>query len=179
VYDFKYTDLSLTTFSILRRSWTAINKVTEFELTKIGLTPDQLGIMWICMENHSGAMNLTEISRRLFRSKATITDSIQRMEKNGLIKKIPKSVGHSFVEIEMTAMGEGACRRGTEIIRNICTELMSAISLEQQEELQDISQALLHKALDHLGIEISSPPGFNPGEPIPVLMWQENKLESQ
>ena len=167
MYDYRYADRVLTTYSVLRRSWAAINKMTEVEIAKVGLTPDQLGVLWICRDA-SRPMNLTEIARVLFRSKATISELLKRMEKEGLIERVHIREEPRSVRIKLTSEGEEACNRGAKSIKRPLTQLMSTLSDEQQEQLQNLVQGLLEKALELLQLEISPPPGFAPGESVPI-----------
>jgi DNA-binding MarR family transcriptional regulator len=100
--------------------------MTEVEIAKVGLTPDQLGILWICRDAPR-PLNLTEIARVLFRSKATISELLTRMEKEGLIEKVHIRREPRSVRIKLTAKGEEACNRGSKSIRGPLTELMSAL----------------------------------------------------
>jgi len=167
MYDYRYTDSALSTYSLLRRARMAIDKVLEVELAKVDLSPEQLSVLWTCRDDN-GTMNVTELAFRFFRSKASVAELLKRMEKQGLIERLPKRPGHPYVEVLLTPKGEEACVRGTGIVKVIFTDLMEVLSEQQRKELQSLMKPLLDKALEFLEIETIPLPGRDIGESVRV-----------
>lgn len=167
MYDFQFPDTSLTTFAMLRQTWAAVSKVAETKLTKVGLTPEQVAVLWACRD-YPGTLIPAEISRLVFRENQTIAGLLNRMEKDGLVKRIPKRRGHPFTEVKITEKGEKACDPGVEVMKGVITKLLAALSTEKQEQLQSLLRVLRDRSLQELYIEAKPPRGYAPGESIPV-----------
>ena len=167
MYDFQFPDTSLTTFTMLRQTWAAVSKVAETKLAKVGLTPEQVAVLWACRD-YPGTLIPAEISRLVFRENQTVAGLLNRMEKDGLVKRIPKRRGHPFTEVKITEKGEKACSPGIEVMKGLITELMAALSAEKQEQLQSLLRVLRDRSLEELYIEAKPPQGYPPGKSIPV-----------
>ena len=167
MYDFTFPESSLTTFTMLRQTWAAINKVAETRLAKVGLTPEKVAVLWACRD-YPGILTPAEISRLVFRENQTVAGLLNRMESEGLVKRIPKRKGHPFTEVKLTPRGEQACAPGIEIMKNVVMEMMAGLPENKQKQLRDLLQPLREKSLQSLYIEPIKPRGYAEGEPIPV-----------
>jgi len=167
MYDFQFPDTSLTTYAMLRQTWAAVSKVAETKLAKVGLTPEQVAVLWACRD-YPGTLIPAEISRLVFRENQTVAGLLNRMEKDGLVKRIPKRRGHPFTEVKITEKGEKACGPGIEVMKGLITKLMAALSAEKQEQLQSLLRVLRDRSLEELYIEAKPPQGYPPGKSIPV-----------
>ena len=95
MYDLEFSDSAMTTWTMLRQTWTAVNKMAEVKLAKVGLTPEKAAVLWLCRD-YSGTLTPAEIARYLFRENQTIAGLLNRMESEGLVKRVPKRKGHPF-----------------------------------------------------------------------------------
>jgi len=167
MYDFQFADSAFTTYTMLRQTWAAVNKVAESKLAKVGLTPEKTAVLWACRD-YPGTLTPAEIARLLFRENQTVAGLLNRMEKEGLVKRIPKRKGHPYTEVKLTAKGEKACAPGIEVMKRAVTELVAHLPVEKQEQLQDLMRMIREKALDTLHLEVTTPPGYPPGKTVPV-----------
>ena len=167
MYDFQFSETALTTFNMLRQTWAAVNKVAETKLAKLGLTPEKVAVLWACRD-YPDTLTPAEISRLVFRENQTIAGLLNRMEKEGLVKRIPKRKGHPFTEVKLTARGEKACGPGIEVMKELITELLAALSAEKQEQLQGLMRVLRDRSLKELYMEAKTPRGYPSGKPVPV-----------
>ncbi len=167
MYEFRFADPSFTTYTLLRQTWAAVNKVAETKLAKVGLTPEKTAVLWACRD-YPSTLTPAEIARLLFRENQTIAGLLNRMEKEGLVKRIPKRRGHPYTEVKLTPKGEKACAPGIEVMKGVVTELAAHLPVEKQEQLQDLMRMIREKALDTLHLEATTPPGYPPGKTVPV-----------
>ncbi len=167
MYDFQFADPAFTTFTLLRQTWAAVNKVAESKLAKVGLTPEKISVLWACRD-YPGTLTPAEIARLLFRENQSIAGLLNRMGKEGLVKRVPKRKGQPYTEVKLTAKGENACAPGIEIMKKVVTELASHLPVGKQEQLQDSMRMIREKALDTLHLETTTPPGYPPGKTVPV-----------
>ena len=167
VYDFKFTDQAFTTYTALRQSWLAVNRLAEARLGKIGLTPETLGVLWAARD-YPGTLIPAEIARMTHRENQTIAGLLNRMEQSGLIKRIPKRKGKPFTDVKLTDKGRKLCDEGVPILKSMVSDLMSDMPLTKQKECQEWHRGLRDKALDKLHLEAGPAVVEATGKPIPV-----------
>ena len=157
MYDYRFSDAALTGWVLLSQTWSAAYKAMERRLAGGGLTPEKLDALWACRA-YPGPLIPAELSRVLFRENQTISGLVSRMEREGLVKRVPKGKGQPFTEIQITAKGEELCRPGIEVAMALIARVMSALSPEELEQLQELLRKLRQNTLEELEIELMAPP---------------------
>ncbi|MBE9514025.1 MAG: MarR family transcriptional regulator [Chloroflexi bacterium] len=140
-----------------------VYKVLELELTKVGVTPMKTYVLEVCKE-YRGSLTPAEISRLFFRESQTIAGLLARMEREGLIRRVPKRKGHPFTEVEITAKGEELLRPAREAVCPLITRIMSSLSVEEHDQFQNLLLKVRRKALEELHIELRPLPSSAFGE---------------
>lgn len=158
MYDFEFTERSLTSFTLIRQTWAALNKATEIKLAKIGLTPEKTAVLWACRD-YPGDLSPAEISRMLFRENQTIAGLLNRMEREGLVKRVPKRKGHPFTEVRLTERGEELCGPGVEIMKQMIVAILGDMPAKRQVQLQELLREVRDRALDTFYVEPGKPFG--------------------
>lgn len=167
MYDYQFSHAGLTSWVLLRHTWSVMANASAAKLHQAGLTPEQFDILWAC-QAHPGPFTPAEISRVLYRRTQSVAGILSRMEKEGLVTRIPKRKGHPFTEIKITTKGEKAFAQGIDIVKDLLPRITSSLSEEEHQQLQNLLRAMLHKAAEQLQLEIKPPPGLSEGESIPV-----------
>ena len=168
MYDFEFTEPSFTSFALIRQTWAALNKATELRLARIGLTPEKTAVLWACRD-YPGSLTPAEISRMLFRENQTIAGLLNRMEREGLVKRIPKRKGQPFTEIRLTERGEEMCGPGVEIMKQMIASVVGDMPRERQAQLQELLRELRDRALGTFYEEPSKP--FGGAEKLVEVKW--------
>jgi len=161
MYDYRFAGASLTAYAQLRHTWIAINRVVEARLGEIGATPESIAVLWACRD-FPGPLHPAEIARLVFRAPHTVAALLNRMEKEGLVERIPKRPGHPYTEVKLTKKGEDACGPAVEILKDVIAETMSVMTDEQLEQFGELLRPLQLKSLDMLHMKLKESPG-NPG----------------
>jgi DNA-binding MarR family transcriptional regulator len=169
LYDLEFSDQALTTYILVRQAWLAINRYAEARLAKVGTTPETFLVPWTC-KDYPAPLIPAEIARIAHRENQTIAGLLNRMEKQGLIQRIPKRTGHPFTEIKITAKGKKLLDAALPVFKSIVSDLMADMPLQKQKECQDWHRALRDKALDRLYPVAKPPPQRVIGKPI-TLKW--------
>lgn len=169
MYDLYFHDVALTTFMLFRQAHDATYKVGETELAGVGLTSEKFAVLCAC-KAYPQPVTLTEIARLLFRAKPSIAEMLTRMEKEGLVNRVPRSGEHAFKEITLTTRGKQAYERGAQVMKALIEEFSSPFSVEQQKLLQDALRVVRDKALERLNLEASPVSALPQGEAFP-LKW--------
>ena len=166
MYDYQFSDAALTTWVLLRQTWIAMYKVAKAKLARIGLTPEQFNVLWVSRD-YPGPLSAAELSRLIFREPSTITGLLSRMERDGLVKRVLNRTGKPFVEVQITDKGKEAIAPGIVILKALMTA-MTPLSPEEHTQLQRLLRVLQQAAGEQLHLDITPPPGYSPGEVIPV-----------
>ena len=167
MYDYHLSDTFLTTWVLFRQTSSAMYKLAVAELQKVGLPPEKLDILWIARD-HPGPLNPAEISRSLSRETQTVAGLLNALEKEGLLTRTRRQEGRPFTEVKITAKGRGVCGPGIETAKNFITRVMSSLSPEQHQQLQDMLRTLQEELCQQMQVQLRPPPGYQEGEAIPV-----------
>ncbi len=170
MYNMDFVDPTMTTYTLLRQTWTAVSKIAETKLAKVGLTPEKAAVLWACRD-YPGILTPAEISRLVAREAQSIAGLLNRMEKEGLVKRVPKRKGRPYTEIRLTPRGEELCDPGVEVFKGLVQNLTTDMSDEERQRLHDTLNKLRLKVLDQLHIEPEDEvKGLPGGKPI-SLKW--------
>lgn len=156
MYELRFNETAMTTWAVLSQTWTAVNKVAEAKLAKVGLTPEKATVLWACRD-YPAPLIPAEIARLMFRENQTIAGLLNRMEKDGLVTRIPKRKGQPYTEIKITDKGKELCDPGVEVYKGLIFDLMAVLPEEEQEQLQKSLRVLRDKMLQELHLEIKNP----------------------
>lgn len=169
MYHYQFSNEALTAWVLVNQSYSAMYRVLEGRLSKLGLTPKKLGALWACRDYRGqGPLIPAELSRLVFRESQSIAGLLDRMEREGLATRVPKRKGHPFTEVKLTAKGEELCRGGLEVMQPLTERIMSCFSAEELEQFEKLLGKLRQRLVDELWLELKPPPGWAAGELIDV-----------
>ena len=114
-------------------------KVNENELRPLGISPIQLGVMYV-VSTAREPLTGSEIARRLVRRPQSVHQVLVRMEKLGMIRRIRNSEGKREVPIELTEKGEELFVEAGKI--HIVPEIMGQLSPQEREQVRTILEKL-------------------------------------
>jgi len=93
---------------------------------------------------NQGALTLTELARRIFLSKAGMTKMLDRLEKQGLLKRAPAPGDRRSLRVALTAKGRRILKRSQEVLLAYVAENMTAhLSTRQVKQLNQSLRAVL------------------------------------
>jgi DNA-binding MarR family transcriptional regulator len=169
VYDLEFADQALTTYILIRQAWLAINRCAEARLAKVGVTPETFLVLWTCRD-YPAPLIPAEIARISHRENQTIAGLLNRMEREGLVLRVPKRKGHPFTEVKITAKGNKRLDAALPVFKSTVSDLLGNLPLQKQKECQAWHRELRDKALDKLHLVAGSPVESVIGRPI-NLKW--------
>jgi len=167
MYDYMFSHEAFTTSVLLGQTWQTMYNTLEGKLAKSGLTPQQTYVLWFC-KYYPGPLTPAEISRMLFRKSQSVAGLLSRMEREGLVKKVPKRKGHPFTEVQITAEGEKRLRDGRKVLLAYTEKFMASLSAEEDKQLRKLLRKVRKNGLKELREELMPVPGFAPGEVIRI-----------
>ncbi|MCP4577990.1 MAG: MarR family transcriptional regulator [Deltaproteobacteria bacterium] len=116
-----------------------LTKVNENELRPIGLSPVQLGVMYV-VKTAKEPLTGSEIARRLVRRPQSVHQLLNRMEKQGMVRRIRSTEGKREVAIELTRKGEELFIEAG--IIHIIPEILGQLSSLERKQVRAILEKL-------------------------------------
>jgi MarR family 2-MHQ and catechol resistance regulon transcriptional repressor len=120
----------------LRRAADSVFRCVETELGAKGVTTAQYGILLELMR--SGPLMLTELSDRIFRSNSTITALIDRLEADGLVRRLAHETDRRVTLVELTSIGSELMERIRPPHRAALAEMLACLNPDEMVVLREL-----------------------------------------
>jgi DNA-binding MarR family transcriptional regulator len=129
-------------------------QVRERELAKSGLTAIQSAVIFVISANGGKATSST-ISAWLLREQHTVSDTLSRMEKAGLIKKSRNPAKFGELTVYLTQKGKAAASKIENI--DLIKDMLSVVPVGERPQLFAHLKNIRDRALSYLVVERSAP----------------------
>lgn len=158
------TDKDYNLWVLLRQTRDAMSKAREGELEKYGISSIQAAVLFTIQAIGPNATP-AEISRRLVREPHSVSGLLNRMQKQGLIRRVKDLPKRNMVRVVMTQKGEEAYRQSTR--RLSMHETISALTEEERNQIWNLLEKLRDRAMKLAGIgyELPFPPHWADADP--------------
>jgi len=147
---YSYSDEDHDLWMLLTHTRYAIYRSREKELQRYGVSPEQVGILFIVQALGNRATP-SEISRFILRQPHTVSALIERMEEKGLVKKMHDLDKRNLVRVSMTEKGQKLYEYSTK--RGPIHRIMGVLSNEERTQLQVLLQKLQGQARKEIGLD--------------------------
>ncbi len=116
-------------------------------------------IQWLVLTKlHEGtAMTASELCRKMHHDNGALTRQLDQLEERGLIERERSDEDRRVVKLQLTATGR---RKVMSLMPQVVDCLNSSLADFSRAEFQEFTR-LLHKLIDSLGDNISSPAGVS------------------
>jgi DNA-binding MarR family transcriptional regulator len=142
---FHYGNDMFTLWRLLDATKFAVSRLRDFELSKVGITPEQSAVLQAIMAEN-GKSTLEGISKIWLRQKNTVSTIIKRMEKQGLVETRMEHK-RKGMEIIITPAGIETSKK---ITRISIESTFSVLSSEERQKLSLYLRLVLSRALNQL-----------------------------
>jgi DNA-binding MarR family transcriptional regulator len=134
---------------LLSRVYHLIAMLRKLELSKYNILPVQSYILFIikALGNETTPSNVSEY---VYQQRSSISDILNRMVKQGLIKKTNKTGGNKRVIVTLTAKGEKALNLSKN--REYLHKVMSSLTDGKKQQLESAMEILRDAAINELAI---------------------------
>lgn len=126
----------------------ALSKARHRELERFNINKERRAVLW-CIQNNGGQATPVEIARQLFRELHSVTEMLNRMSKEGLIKRY-KSSGRSRAIVRLTKKGLQVFNQS--LYNETDKKIFSVLTKKERERLMASLWKVRNKALSELGI---------------------------
>jgi DNA-binding MarR family transcriptional regulator len=168
VYDYRLdpinNDDDYNLIALINQTSHAFSLARTRELSKYGLSMMRSAVLLVLQVRDNNATP-TEISQWLLREPHTISALLDRMEKDGLIRRYRDMHKKNTVRVAMTQKGREAYDQSLE--RQTFHEVMAVLSPQEREQLRTVMAKLWLRALHEVRHEVawaSSAPSHVPSE---------------
>ena len=145
----KIQDKEYDIWILLSRVYHLIAMLRKLELSKFNILPVQSYILFI-IKALGGESTPSKISEYVYQQRSSISDILNRMVKQGLIKKTNKSGGKKRVLVTLTKKGENALTLSEN--REFLHKVMSSLTAEKRGQLESALEILRDNAINELSL---------------------------
>lgn len=121
-----------------------------------GLTGAQSSVVRTLFKD--GPISSADLSRKLYVTPSNITGIIDRLDKKGLVERVPQATDRRIVRLQLTAQGQALGETLPDPIEKKLVARLSHMPPEQVQLLCDLTRQL-HHAID-ADTAIEAPPDF-------------------
>ena len=139
---------------LLHQTSDVIAKAREDELREFGISEIQAGVLFV-VKTAKAPVTPAEVSRWLFREPHTVSGLLNRMEKQGLIRKAKDLERKNLIRVTLTEKGEKAYQRSINL--HAIHTILSTLSQKERDSLRAHLEKLRGKGLKELGVKRQLP----------------------
>ena len=154
---FRLTDQDYRLWWLILLVRRAMYKAESKELFQYGLTHVEASVLFIIQAIGYKATP-AEISRWILRESHSVSGLLDRMEKEGLVRKVKDLDRKNLIRVELTEKGCEAYN--LTVGRSTIHQIMSALSQKERQQLEKCLQKLFDEALKELGWNHEHPFSF-------------------
>lgn len=137
--EIRYDDNIIEIEKELRYLCTIIKQKGREILTNFSITPPQFEALQYLINNHD--MTIGELSNKMFLACSTITDLVDRMEKNQLVKRVRDEKDRRVVRVQVLEDGHKLIEEVLHARRNYLADVLREVSEKERAFiLQGITQ---------------------------------------
>jgi MarR family transcriptional regulator, 2-MHQ and catechol-resistance regulon repressor len=152
---YSYSDPDHDMWLFLTHTRYAIYRARERELQRYGISPEQVGVLFIIQALKNKATP-SEISRFIMRQPHTVSALIDRMEEKGLVKKYHDLDKKNLVRVAITEKGTQAYELSRK--RGPIHRIMAVLTDEERDQLRELLRKLQAEARKELGMDADKLP---------------------
>jgi DNA-binding MarR family transcriptional regulator len=119
---------------LLRRSWYGLNQAFRHRIAHLGITPDQFSILRWLNEGDPNGLTQRTLTDLMASDPNTITSTLTRMERNGLVSREPHERDRRAHRVRMRPKGRVAFEQGLELAITLQRQILGAIPAEKQDD---------------------------------------------
>ena len=124
---------------LLRRAWYSLNQVFRQRIAHLNLTPDQYSILRWLSEGDLRGLTQQTITDLMASDPNTITSTLQRMEKSGLISRNAHESDKRARRVRIEADGRRVFAQAFDVAKNLQAETLGALPESRRERfLKDL-----------------------------------------
>jgi MarR family transcriptional regulator, organic hydroperoxide resistance regulator len=147
---YSYQDDDQDLWMLLTHARYAIFRAREKELQRYGVSPEQVGLLFVVQALGNKATPAA-LSRHILRQPHTVSALVDRMARRGLVKKVKDLDRKNLVRVVMTEKGQKIYELSTK--RGPIHRIFNSVSPEEKKNFRDTLEKLMSKARKEIGLD--------------------------
>ncbi|WP_338602409.1 MarR family transcriptional regulator [Sulfolobus tengchongensis] len=135
-------DEKLQVIGLIARIFRGLQRELNKRLGELGLSYLDFSILRATSEE---PRSMVYLANRYFVTQSAITVAVDRLESNGLVRRIRDSKDRRVVVVEITEKGREILKEGNEIYKKLVAEILSDVHDNEVNELIDKLTKILSK----------------------------------
>lgn len=127
---------------LLRRAWYGLNQTFRQRIAHLTITPDQFSILRWLSEGDPQGLTQRAITDLMASDPNTITSTLSRMEKNGLIHRQPHELDGRAHRVRLQPAGRHAFEKAREIAMELQRQILEVLPEERRASFLNDLEAL-------------------------------------
>jgi DNA-binding MarR family transcriptional regulator len=127
---------------LLRRAWFGLNQSFRQRTAHLGITPDQFSILRWLSEGDPQGLTQRALGDLMASDANTITSTLSRMEKAGLIARQPHEKDRRARRVTLQPAGKRALARGRKIALELQEQVLAALPAGRREKFLEELEAI-------------------------------------
>lgn len=127
---------------LLRRSWYGLNQAFRQRIAHLGITPDQFSILRWLSEGEPAGLTQRTITDLMASDPNTITSTLSRMERNGLVERQPHERDRRAHRVRMQPTGRSVFDQARKIAAELQSLVLSAVPEGGKEQFLETLEAV-------------------------------------
>lgn len=116
---------------LLRKAWFSLNQAFRQRLIPLGITPDQYTILRWLAESDPEGLTQSEITRHMASDPNTITATVRRMVKAGLLERLPHERDGRAMRVRILPPGHVTFAHAQQLAFELQDNILGALSLSE------------------------------------------------
>ena len=134
---------------LMRRAWYGLNQAFRQRVAHLGITPDQFSILRWLSEDDPAGITQRRLTDLMASDPNTITSTLSRMEKNGLIARKAHELDRRAHRVKLLPAGRDTFEQAREVAMRLQEQVLVVLPRERRarflEELESIAEACASK----------------------------------
>jgi len=139
---------------LLRRAWYGLNQTFRQRIAHLGLTPDQYIILRWLSEGDPQGLTQRALTDLMASDPNTITSTLARMEKNGLIVRGPHEHDKRANRVRIKTAGRRAFGKARKVATTLQDQILAALPANRRAKFLDELEAIANSC----GTLVEKPP---------------------
>jgi DNA-binding MarR family transcriptional regulator len=125
----------------IRRVFQVVNEYSKRAKRETGITGPQLWAIKVIAE--SSAIRVSDLARRMYLHPATVVGILNRLEIQGLVKRVRNHHDRRIVNVELTERGNDLVARAPQVTQGLLVAGLEVLPLKQLQKIDASLEALV------------------------------------
>lgn len=138
---------------LLRRAWFSLNQAFRQRLIHLGITPDQFTILRWLSEGDPNGLTQSEITQRMASDPNTITATVRRMEKAGLLERLPHESDGRAKRVRLLPLGHSTFARAESLAAGLQKSVLGCLDTNEAAVFLELLERIGNAAAEETEVK--------------------------